>query len=124
MTVNNINYATMAIVEDPANSDSDEYLPEPEPLPKFDNKCKPSASRIAAQHHKKRRDNHDEPQPDGNEHVSKTPTDSKTAAEEMPSKGELKIKTVSLPKRVQSRTFRCQTCKYICHSEKERKPTP
>ena len=81
---------------------------------------KPSASRIAAQHRKKRRDNHDEPKPDGNEHVSETPPDSKTTSEEKPSKGELKIKTVSLPKRVRSRTFRCQTCKYICHSERER----
>ena len=89
MTVKNINYSTMAIVEDLADSDSDEYLPQPDPLPKLDNKCKPSASRIGAQHRKKRRDNHDEPQPDGNEHASETPPDSKTTSEEKPSKGEL-----------------------------------
>ena len=119
-TVKNINYATMTILDDPANSDSDEYLPEPDPLPKLDNKRKPSASRIAAQHHKKGRDSRDEPKPDDTEHARKTPPVSKTASEEMPTKGELKIKTVSLPKRARSRTFRCQTCKYICHSEKER----
>ena len=40
----------MAIVEDLADSESDEYLPRPDPLPKLDNKRKPSAIRIAAQH--------------------------------------------------------------------------
>ena len=35
-------------------------------------------------------------------------------------KGELYIKTVSFPKRVRARTFKCQICKFICHSEKER----
>ena len=43
----------MAIIEDPANSDSDEYLPQPTPPPKLNNKGKPSASRIAAQCHEK-----------------------------------------------------------------------
>ena len=118
-TVKNINYATMTILDDPANSDSDEYLPEPDPLPKLNNKRKPSASRIAA-HHKKGRDSRDEPKPDDTEHARETPPVSETASEEMPTKGELKIKTVSLPKRARSRTFRCQTCKYSCHSEKER----
>ena len=52
-TAKNINYSTMAVIEDPANSNSDEYLPQPTPPPKLNNKRKPSASRIAAQHHKK-----------------------------------------------------------------------
>ena len=119
-TAKNINYATMTIVDDPANSDTDEYLPKPDPLPKPDNKRKPSASRIAAQHHKKGRESHDKPKPDDIEHARETPPDSTTSTEKSPSKGELKIKTVSLPKRVRSRSFRCQRCKYICHSEKER----
>ena len=44
-----INYSTMAITDNPANSDSDEYLPQPEPPPKVNNKRCPSASRKAAQ---------------------------------------------------------------------------
>ena len=51
-TAKNINYSNMAIMEDPAISDSDEYLPQPTPPPKLNNKRKPSASRIAAQRHK------------------------------------------------------------------------
>ena len=35
-------------------------------------------------------------------------------------KGKLNIKTVALPKRLRLRTFKCQTCSYVCHSEKER----
>ena len=88
----------MAVIEDPADSDSDEYLPQPNPLPKLDNKRKPSASRIAAQQHRTRMNNHDEPKQDSNEHVPETPPDPKTTSEEKPSKGELNIKTVSLPK--------------------------
>ena len=107
-------------MEDPAGSDSDEYLPQPNPLPKLDNKWKPSASRIAAQQHRKRNKNHDDPKRESNENVPEEPPDPKTKLEEKSSKGELNIKTVSLPKRVRSRTFRCQTCKYICHCEKER----
>ena len=50
-TAKNINYSTMVIMEDPAISDSDEYVPQSTPPPKLNNKRKPSASRIAAQCH-------------------------------------------------------------------------
>ena len=39
-TAKNINYSTMAIMEDPAISDSDEYLPQSTPPPKLNNKRK------------------------------------------------------------------------------------
>ena len=65
-TAKNINYSTMAVIEEPANSDSDEYLPQPIPPPKLNNKRKPSASRIAAQHHKKQHTNHNKPEHDKN----------------------------------------------------------
>ena len=58
-TAKNINYSTMAVIEDPANSDSDEYLPQPTPPPKLNNKRKPSASRIVVQRHKKQHTDHD-----------------------------------------------------------------
>ena len=53
----------MTVTEDPANSDSDEYLPQPEPLPKLNNKRCPSASRIAAQQYKKPCTDRDKPKP-------------------------------------------------------------
>ena len=63
-TVKNINYSTMSVIDDPTNSDSDEYLPKAPPLLKLNNKRKPSAIRIAAQSHKKNRTKHDEPKQD------------------------------------------------------------
>ena len=119
-TAKNINYSTMAIMEDPTISDSDEYLPQPTPLPKLNNKRKPSASRSAAQHHKKQHTDHDEPKHDKNNNEVQEPQDPEATAEKKSMKGELNIKTVSLPKRVRAHTFRCQICKFICHSEKER----
>ena len=118
-TVKNIDYSTMTVIEESANSDYDEYLPQPTPLPKLNNKRKPSAMRIAAQRHKKQT-NHDIPEHDNDIGVVKEPQDPKSIVEEKPVKGELNIKTVSLPKRVRVRTFKCQICKYVCHSEKER----
>ena len=110
----------MAIIEDPTISDSDEYLPQPTPRPKLNNKKKLSASRIAAQHHKKQHTDHDEPERDKNNSEAQEPQDPKLMADEKSTKGELNIKTVSLPKRVRACTFKCQICKFICHSEKER----
>ena len=54
----------MAVIDDPANSDSDEYLPKAPHLPKLNNKRTPSASRIAAQSHKKHHTDCDEPKQD------------------------------------------------------------
>ena len=110
----------MAVVEEPANSDSDEYLPQPTPPPKLNNKRKPSASRIAAQRHKKQHTDHDKPEHDKNIGVIHEPQDPKSTVNEKSMKGELNIKRVSLPKRVWACTFKCQVCKFICHSEKER----
>ena len=110
----------MAIMEDPAISDSDEYLPQSTPLPKLNNKRKPSASRIVAQCHKKQNTDHDKPEHDKNNSEVQEPKDPEPTAGKKSTKGELYIKTVSLPKRVQARTFKCQICKFICHSEKER----
>ena len=107
----------MTVTDDPANNDSDEYLPQPEPLPKLNNKRRPSASRIAAQWYKKPCTDRDESKP-----VSKADDEPKPSDQEVNKsmKGELNIKTVSLPKRLRLRTFRCQICKFVCHSEKER----
>ena len=90
----------MAVIEDPANSDSDEYLPQPMPPSKLNNKRKPSASRIVAQHHKKQHTDHAEPERDKNNSVVQEPQDPESTADEKSMKGELNIKTVSLPKRV------------------------
>ena len=119
-TAKNINYSTMAIIEDPANSESNEYLPQPMPPPKLNNKRKPSASRIAAQHHKKQHTDHDKPECDKNNSVVQEPQDPESMADEKSTKEELNIKTVSLPKRVRVCTFKCQVCKFVCHCEKER----
>ena len=116
----NINYSTMAVIEESANSDSDEYLPQPMPPPKLNNKRKPSANRIAAQCHKKQHTDHDKPKRDKNIGVVQEPQDPESTVDEKSMKGELNIKMVSLPKRVQVRTFKCQVCKFVCHSEKER----
>ena len=116
-TAKNINYSTMAIMEDPGISDSDEYLPQSTSPPKLNNKRKPSASRIAAQRHKKQHTDHDETEHDKNNSEVREPQDQEPTAGKMTMKGELYIKTVSLPKRVRARTFKCQICKFICHSE-------
>ena len=63
----------MAVIDDPANSDSNEYLPQPTPPPKLNNKRKPSASRFAAQRHKKHHTDHDEPKHDKNDSVIHEP---------------------------------------------------
>ena len=110
----------MAVIEDPAISDSNEYLPQPTPPPKLNNKRKPSASRIAAQHHKKQHTDQDKPERDKNNSVVQEPQDPESTADEKSMKGELNIKMVSLPKRVRAHTFKCQVCKFVCHSEKER----
>ena len=110
----------MAVIEELANSDSDEYLPQPMPPPKLNNKRKPSASRIAAQHHKKQHTDHDEPERDKNNSVVQEPQDPESTVDEKSMKEGLNIKTMSLPKRVRVRTFKCQVCKFVCHSEKER----
>ena len=99
-TAKNINYSTMTIMEDPAISDSDEYLPQSTPPPKLNNKRKPSASRIAAQCHKKQHTDHDEPEHDKDNSEVQEPQDPETTADKKSTKGELNIKTVSLPKRV------------------------
>ena len=106
--------------QDPAISDSDEYLPQSTPPPKLNNKRKLSASRIAAQCHKKQHTNHDELERDKNNSEVQEPQDPEPTAGKKTTKGELYIKTVSLPKRVRACTFKCQICKFICHSEKER----
>ena len=108
----------MAVIDDPANSDSDEYLPKAPHLPKLNNKRTPSASRIAAQSHKKHRTDCDEPKQDKKD--KRQPQDPETITDNKSTKGELNIKTVSLPKRVCACTFKCQVCKLVCHSEKER----
>ena len=100
-TAKNINYSTMAVIDDPANSDSDEYLPKALPLPKLNNKRTPSASRIVAQSHKKHRTDHDEPK-DKKDNVAPEPQDPETTTDNKSMKGELNIKTVSLPKRVRA----------------------
>ena len=108
-------------MEDAAISDSDEYLPQSKPPPKLDNKRKPSASRMAAQQcHKKQNIDHDAPKRDKNYSEVQTSQDPEPTTGKNSTKGELQIKTVSLPKRVRARTFKCQICKLICHSEKER----
>ena len=119
-TAKNINYSTMAIIEDPTISDCDEYLPQPTPPPKLNNKKKPSASRITAQRHKKQHTDHDEPEHDKNNSEVQEPQDPEPTADEKSTKGELNIKMVSLPKRVRARTFKCQVCKFVSHSEKKR----
>ena len=110
----------MSVIDDPTNSDSDEYLPKAPPLPKLNNKRKTSAIRIAAQSHKKNRTEHDEPKQDKKDNIAPVPQDTETTTDNTPTKGKLNIKTVSLPKRVRARTFKCQICKFVCHSEKER----
>ena len=110
----------MAVIEDPAYSDSDEYTPKPTPPPKLNNKRKPSAIRIVAQQNKKRNMDRDQPKQDNNNMMPQKSQDSQTTSAEKPRIGELNIKTVSLPKRVRTRTFKCQTCSFVCHSEKER----
>ena len=116
-TAKNINYSTMTVKENSADSDSDEYTPKPTPPPKLSNKRKPSASRIAAQQRKKRSTDRDKPKQDI---INITSQDSKATPVEKPTIGELNIKTVGLPKRVRTRTFKCQICSFVCHSEKER----
>ena len=90
----------MAIIEDKAISDSNEYLPQPTPPPKLNNKRKPSASRIAAQCHKKQHTDRDKPVHDKNNSEVQEPQDPKPTADKKSTKGELNIQTVSLPKRV------------------------
>ena len=119
-TAKNINYSTMTIMEDPAISDSDEYLPQPTPPPKLNNKRKLSASRIVDQRHKKQHTDHDDPKRDKNNSEVQEPQDPEPTADKKSTKGELNIKTVSLPKIVRARTFKCQICQFICHSERER----
>ena len=63
----------MTVIEESANSDSDEYLPQPTPPPKLNKKRKPSAIRIAAQHHKKQHPDHDIPERDNDIGVVKNP---------------------------------------------------
>ena len=110
----------MAVIDDPTNSDSDEYLPKAPPQPKLNNKRKPSAIRIAAQSHKKNCTEHDEPKQDKKDNVAPVPQDTETTTDNTSVKGKLNIKTVSLPKRVCACTFKCQVCKFVYHSEKER----
>ena len=105
-TVKNINYSTMTVIDDPTNSDSDEYLPKAPPLPKLNNKRKPSAIRIAAQSHKKYRTEHDEPKQDEKDNAP-VPQETELTMDNKSTKGELNIKTVSLPKRVHACTFKC-----------------
>ena len=79
----------------------------------------PSAARLAAQ---KRA--HDKPKP-----LPQAPTSSENVADPVsikpPSspkqqKGSLKIKTVTLPKRIKLHSFKCPSCVHISRSEKER----
>ena len=51
----------MTTPDDAADSDSKKYKPSLEPAPKLNNKCYPSASRIASQQCKKLCTDHDEP---------------------------------------------------------------
>ena len=81
----------MAIIEDPTISDSNEYLPQPTPPPKLNNKRKPSASRIVAQCHKKQHTNHDELECEKNNSEVQEPQDPKPTADEKSTKGELNI---------------------------------
>ena len=62
----------------------------------------------------------DEPKQDINKTMLQKPQDPQKTPVEKPKIGELNIKTVSLPKRARKRTFKCQTCSFVCQSEKER----
>ena len=67
-TAKSIDYSSMTAPEETLDSESDDYIPLPEPPPKLNNKCFPSASRIAAQRHKKSCNDHDKPKQDIRSH--------------------------------------------------------
>ena len=120
-TAKHINYASMSAANENMESDSDEYSPKSEPMPKLNNKRFPSASRVAAQVHKKTRPDHDEPKQTSTDSTEPKAQPSQVASNDGKNmKGKLDIKTVGLPKRVRAHTFKCQICKFVCHSEKER----
>ena len=112
----------ISITEETDGESTDEYTPNSaKTVTKLDSKKMPSASRIAAQKRK-----HDTPKPH-----SRPPKSMESAAkketQEPPKpnptkqrKGNLSIKTVTLPKRIKLRSFKCPSCDHRARSEKER----
>ena len=112
----------ISITEETDGESTDEYTPNSaKTVTKPDSKRMPSASRIAAQKRK-----HKTPKPH-----SRPPKSLKSAAkketQEPPKpnptnqrKGNLHIKTVTLPKRIKLRSFKCPSCEHRAQSEKER----
>ena len=112
----------ISITEETDGESTDEYtLNSAKTVTKPDSKRMPSASRIAAQKRK-----HKTLKPD-----SRPPKSLKSAAkketQEPPKpnptnqrKGNLHIKTVTLPKRIKLRSFKCPSCEHRARSEKER----
>ena len=96
-----IDYSSMTAPEDTLESDSDDYTPLPDPPPKLNNKHYPSASRIAAQRHKKPRADHGEPKQSTTDNDDQEAPADKTTGSNVPkpeesTKGELNITTVEI----------------------------
>ena len=112
----------ISITEETDGESTDEYTPNSaKTVTKLDSKKMPSASRIAAQKRK-----HDTLKPH-----SRPPKSLESAAkketQEPPKpnptnqrKGNLHIKTVTLPKRIKLRSFKCPSYDHRARSEKER----
>ena len=114
----------ISITEETDGESTDEYTPNSaKTVTKLDSKKRPSASRIAAQKRK-----HDTPKPDSQppkslESAAKKETQEPSKPKPNPTsqrKGNLCIKTVTLPKRIKLRSFKCPSCDHRARSEKER----
>ena len=108
--------------DDMDGESTDEYTPNSDKTrTKLDNKKMPSASRIAAQKRK-----HDKPKPHSRPPNSSEPAAKKDTMEPPKpnptnqQKGNLSIKTVTLPKRIKLHSFKCPSCDHRARSEKER----
>ena len=121
-----VDYSKLDIEPDEGNGDDDKYTPNADQTTKFDSKRFPNTQQIAMQKQHTITDDtteHDKPKQgslitplqtkkDENELVGEASTSAR--------KGTLSVKTVSLPKHVKPRSFKCATCEFIAHSEKER----
>ena len=118
-TTVHLNYSEPEIEVSDGNS-TDEYTPQLEKTQnKLDNKKGPSAARLAAQ--KRRRDKpKPPPKPQTSPVNTVDPVSIKPPSSPKKRKGSLNIKTVTLPKRIKLRSFKCPSCDHISRSEKER----
>ena len=112
----------ISITEETDDESTDEYTPDSaKTVTKPDSKRMPSASRIAAQKRKLKT-----LKPDLRPAKSlKSAAKKETQEPPKPNptnqrKGNLHIKTVTLPKRIKLRSFKCPSCEHRARSEKER----